>query len=348
MNARKIVTPLVCGALLGSLVAMGSTEAVAQPGPGPRVLTVVDLGPASLTMPKPRTHPETSAAGKPTDESRIPANGIEYVTDLRPSIDVGRNVTLAGASTSAAPAASAPGRTRILRQGVRIAGTTNGCSFNGTVRMSMPASVSVDEIDRDSELCLSLVQVTVTAPDGDLTVPSSASMAVAPPAPGRKAATSLRRTLSLTANTGTGTYVAKTRSQTREVLYGVLNATTEVNTQINVFNDQPGYAPTNASWWSNWLSASGWSKTYDSGNAYFASSGNNANIYDYVKFRNGTFGRIVCGILSGATYADHYPTQIYAYGGHQVTYSTNTTWYGSCSGLLRGNDTFYLDNAVVQ
>lgn len=213
MRKRLRRNAAVMGAIGIFMGGWSGLPANAAPTPAQGIASVVDLSPGSLALEKPSTRHERSGPGKWTDEDRIPESGIEFVTDLRSANDVGKNIVLPGVAESpVAESSKSPkrGTTRVLRQGSRGDGMTTGCTFRGAVRMSSPAEVTVSELSRDESRCLSLVEITVSDPSPIEVAPAGATHVYAPERPRTTSNLRSRRAgITATANTGTGTYVAK-------------------------------------------------------------------------------------------------------------------------------------------
>lgn len=227
----------------------------------------------------------------------MPAGGMAWYVETPAEARVGDGLTLEGEGVVHYPTSTwgelpaSVASTRVLRQGRPAPGGTGGCTFGGEVVLTTPVVVNVTELSYDAGRCLSLVEVgvtpgaTVEEPD---TVGSIGGAAAAPVS--RKTASSGEiSTLAVRS------FRARTRSQVRELAYPVIPATSEVYANVNVYNGNPQYAPTTASYSWNMLRESGWYQTYFDWSAYFGYSYARATVYS--KFRNDVAGRVLCGIL---------------------------------------------------
>ena len=324
------------------LTAMGTPALAApdEPGGGPPsaapVVHVLDLSASSLD----RQHPRMVAAARPGPDGRLakPDSGLGWYVETAAGAEVGDDVTLTGEGVVQYPSERygelprAASSTRVVRHGHRTPGSTPGCDFGGEVVLDTAVEVTLTELAYDPARCRSLVQVSVT-PDA----------AEEPPAPGAESGEETARASKKVADSGEiGTmavrsFRARTRSQVREPAYPALAATSEIFASVNVYNGNPQYAPTTASYNSNHLGSSGWYRTSFSWSSYFGYSYARATVY--ANFKNDIAGRVLCGILWGSTYASHSPTVVRGYRDGTAQYSTNTSKSGNCSWLLRTNQT---------
>jgi len=237
------------------------------------------------------------------------------------------------------------GQTRVIRDGVRVSGSPNGCSFPGEVRLAVESVVSISELAVDYLNCRQLVKISVGDPIPTLplavgTGKDNSSSTLSGVMPAKTASASSLQALSVSANPN---YEAKTRSQVREPLYGVLHATTETNAIVDVYGDAPMYAPSGWSVVDSWFTTSGWYRTSAAAGAVITST--YLNPYMYSQYRNDKFGKLVCQ-QPGSTYAKHWGTQVFGYVGY-ATYSTNTTHWGSCDELLRFSENDYFTHLTI-
>ena len=127
-----------------------------------------------------------------------------------------------------------------------------------------------------------------------------------------------------------------TQSQVRELAYGLLPATSEVNTEVEVWNQQPQYSPSTWRWWTQWLTASGWRR--DSHDAWSSRSSHNIYVGEASDYSNDTFGRAVCTRWDlrawGTTYAGH-TVQTIGYANLTADNYAGNHKSGACSYLLR-------------
>ena len=250
---------------------------------------------------------------------------------------------------------------RVVEQGTR--GTTvlpdgselEGCDFVGRSTVGRHVATSFVEVAFDPDTCKRIVEFGVladppTAPSN--TSPTGDRGQGSPPANTEPPSSSLPGASGPIDKSGLGSgstgefrlevpdYRAKTRSQIRELAYPVLPATSEVNAQVEVWNQQPHYSPSKWRWWSHWLVASGWRR--DSHDSWGGWSPNNIYVGEASDYSNNVFARTVCSrwdpTAHGTTYAGH-NVQTIGYANMTVDHFVSNYKRGACSYLLRTNQT---------
>lgn len=279
------------------------------------------------------------------NDNSTPSDPAWYV-ETQSQAQIGRNVVLAGPNVINytdklyGPLVPLLHATNVVRQGHRISGTPDECDFKGYMRISGPTQISINELAYDPSRCLLLVQVGLSSdPDPLGTTPLANSIGDAT-GTNEKIAGQAGVVGARPSSAGVSVnFRAKTRSQVREPLYGALPATSEVNVFVDIRNGEPRYAPTRAgaSW--SWLRASGWSLQSTGGSYDF--NYNYARATRSAHFKNNIAGKILCKWPFGSTYADHDPTEVRAHWNGYAQYSTHTTKHGTCSALLRTNQSNY-------
>ncbi len=136
-------------------------------------------------------------------------------------------------------------------------------------------------------------------------------------------------------------YRAKTRAQVLELAYPILPATSDVNAEVEVWNQQPQYSPSSWRWWSDWLGESGWRRTYH--DAWGGWSSDNIYVGEASDYENRIFANTACARYlwfipgsTGTTYAGH-NVQTIGYANMTVDYFASSYKRGGCSYLLRIN-----------
>lgn len=233
-----------------------------------------------------------------------------------------------------------------------------GCNFVGHMTAGRQVSTAFTEIAYDPVTCKRIVEFGITADSPA----DSASMSATDNVDGSATATSdsggsasprretqphglapIETSSSNQFRLEVPDYKAKTRSQVREPAYPVLDATSEVNAQVEVWNQQPQYSPSRWSWWSNWLLATGWRRT--SHDAWHGWDSNNIFVGEASDYSNSLFANVACTriplvgiLLGGTTYAGH-TVQTIGYANLTVDHFVSNYKRGACSALLRTNQT---------
>ena len=268
----------------------------------------------------PRIGPDAQLTGSSVIQYEEPASGTsESIVDAVRVVEQGRKdtITLPDGSES------------------------SGCNFISRRSVGRQAATAFIEIAYDPASCKRVVEFGVLS-DADVTdlamseaADSGSANAALPTAPSVDSTNSDFR-LEIP------DYRAKTRSQVRELAYPVLPATSEVHAQVEVWNQKPQYSPSKWSWWSNWLSETGWRR-----DTHYAWSDRNSD-YIYVgessTYYNHFFANAVCSgafpipISPGTTYAGH-TVQTIGYANLTVEHYVSNYKRGGCSYLLRTNQT---------
>jgi hypothetical protein len=273
-----------------------------------------------------------NAAAPPTEDAPTTGN-TQWFVELENTPRIGPDVQLDGAGV-VQYTEEAYGKRPVLIDPIRVVQqghvivkklpdgtTTNGCEFLDRRTEGRQTTVSKVEVAYDPKTCKSLVEFGETTADLGESDPAKAldsgSSAAAPASPGAF-------------NLEVPDYKAKTRSQVREPAYPALPATTEVNAEVEVWNQQPQYAPSVARWWTSWLTGSGWYRTYH--DEWHGWSANNIYEGESSDYQNDLF------CMPWSTYASH-NTQTVGFANLTVSHTTGTSKSGGCSDLLRTDQT---------
>ena len=192
------------------------------------------------------------------------------------------------------------------------------------------AAVSVTELSYDPQRCLSLVHVDVTKGK----IPSQAAEGSSGESQAAPSAESNKIQTNAISAAAVPNFHAYTRSQVRELAYGLLKPPSEVYTKVDVYNGETLYAPTFAHYTHFYLSGSGWYNTSFVWSKNFVT--NYARSTVHATYRNDIAGRILCGIFAGSTYSSHYPTEVRGYRDGHAEHSATTSKSGACSWLSPG------------
>ncbi len=233
-----------------------------------------------------------------------------------------------------------------------------GCNFVGHMTAGRQVSTAFTEIAYDPVTCKRIVEFGITAdsPSDSASVPAtdndSGSATATSDSSGSASPQRETQPHGLAPSETSSSnqfrlevpdYKAKTRSQVLEPAYPVLEATSEVNAQVEVWNQQPQYSPSRWSWWSNWLVGTGWRRT--SHDAWHGRDSNNIFVGEASDYSNSLFANVACtripviGIfLGGTTYAGH-TVQTIGYANLTVNHFVSNYKRGACSALLRTTQT---------
>jgi len=263
---------------------------------------------------------------------------VSLSVETEPQPRVGPSVVLTGphvvdhtANSEADLSRGSGASTRIIQKG-RAKSSGDGCDFRGDATTRGQVRVVTTELAYDPVRCLMLTEIAVFPTADDLWVGRNGGSAdtdeglAAANAP--KAGTSKRSTGLATRN-----YQASTLTRVVEPAYPALPALNTVTAIVKVYGGEPRYYPTNALIRDSWYTTSGWYRTEFT--PYFDFNYSYARATGYAKYRNDVAGRVLCGILWGSTYAQHYPTQVRGYRDGHGEHSWNTSKSGNCSFLLR-------------
>lgn len=312
-----------------------------------------------------------------TDASPILEANPQWYIELEPTPRVGMDVQLEGASVieysktiwGANPKLVDP--VRVVEQGKRETillpdgGELEGCNYVRRSTVGKQIATSFVEIAYDPDTCKRIVEFGVLSvsptprsdrshSDGSGQAPSNS-----PTGPVRSNPSDESRPSGGNAPGDSDVsdgfrlevpdFRSWTQSQVLELAYPVLPATSEVNTEVEVWNQQPQYAPSKWRWWTHWLRASGWRR--DSHDAWSGWTSNNIYVGEASDYSNNLFARTVCTrwdpSAHGTTYAGH-TVQTIGYANLTADNYVGNYKRGACSYLLRTaeDDEFVWINAT--
>lgn len=144
---------------------------------GKPVFRVLDLADDSLKSPKPRipvsvdSFDDLKSRGHHRD---LPRSGSALYVETQSAAEAGPNAQLTGpnvvtyAEEKFRPSPRSDIATRVVRQGRRTLGTSDGCDFQGEMVLNHGMEVSLTELSYDPQMCLSLVNISVVRGQGIL------------------------------------------------------------------------------------------------------------------------------------------------------------------------------------
>lgn len=360
-------------ALVVALATVGPSEAAARASADPSssvpeaTFYAVDLAPSALASGRPEARrlstlatvgAEHTASGEELSRSAAsavaatgPDEGAQWFVGMEETPRRGAALELKGAGVinfttgEYGPRARVVHSVRVVRQGHRLPGTEDGCTFEGFVQLrGESAAIEITDLAYDPARCLALVEVgqrvepvaTDAAASGmshdEGTIPTLDFGSVED---GSAEADPPNETAVSSQFAGTPGYYAYTRSQVREPAYPLLKATSEVYAKTYVYYNNPCGSGTRNAWSRSWFE--GWTPRDFAADAS-ASNCTRSQMKVHAKFTNDNF----CGPAS-RTNAHHWPTFVEGHRNYLSNHGTNTTFDGGCSGLLRGNQTIGLD-----